>query len=237
MKPLGTKAYGSIPHLPGSRRGPGDHGISEQQAKILTEKTRDRHDVVFVEEKLDGSNVAVAKVDGKIVALTRSGYEASTSPYEQHHLFGEWVRDREETFQLLLGERERISGEWLALAHGTRYFGVTRESVFAPFDIFGADGKRFSRSAFEAACGDWFMLPARIHWGGTAIGIEQAYRLAGQCQSRNIATGEDPEGIVYRVERKGVVDFLAKWVKPGKEDGRYLSSVTGAPDVWNWRPR
>ena len=24
-KPLGRKAYGSIPHLPGSRLGPGDH--------------------------------------------------------------------------------------------------------------------------------------------------------------------------------------------------------------------
>jgi hypothetical protein len=26
-KPLGKKAYGSIPHLPGSRRGPADKGL------------------------------------------------------------------------------------------------------------------------------------------------------------------------------------------------------------------
>lgn len=25
VKPLGGKSYGSIPHLPGSRLGPGDH--------------------------------------------------------------------------------------------------------------------------------------------------------------------------------------------------------------------
>jgi len=31
----------------------------------------------------------------------------------------------------------------------------------------------------------------------------------------------DPiEGLVYRVERKGKVDFLAKWVRPDKV-GRY----------------
>ncbi len=36
MKTLGGKAYGSIPHMPGSKRGPGDHGISEQHAQVIT---------------------------------------------------------------------------------------------------------------------------------------------------------------------------------------------------------
>jgi hypothetical protein len=40
------------------------------------------------------------------------------------------------------------------------------------------------------------------------------------------------EGVVYRVERKGVVDFLAKYVRPDKVDGKYLS---GDP-IWHWRP-
>ena len=38
IKPLGKRAYGSIPHLPGSRRGPSDKGLSDQQAAILTDK-------------------------------------------------------------------------------------------------------------------------------------------------------------------------------------------------------
>ena len=59
-KPLGKKAYGSIPHLPGSRLGSGDHHISEGQAKIATEKLRDKYDQLFVYEKLDGSNCSVA---------------------------------------------------------------------------------------------------------------------------------------------------------------------------------
>ena len=40
MKPLGHKAYGSIPHLPNSRMGPGEHHISPGQAKIATEAVR-----------------------------------------------------------------------------------------------------------------------------------------------------------------------------------------------------
>lgn len=84
-KPLGQRAYGSIPHLPGSRLGPGDYCINEGQARIATEKARDKHDLIIVQEKLDGSNVAVAKVNGEIIALTRSGYTALSSPYQQHH--------------------------------------------------------------------------------------------------------------------------------------------------------
>jgi hypothetical protein len=41
------------------------------------------------------------------------------------------------------------------------------------------------------------------------------------------------EGVVYRVERKGEVDFLAKYVRHDKADGIYLESVSGMPTVWN----
>jgi hypothetical protein len=53
-KPLGQKAYGSIPHLPGSRLGEGDHHVSEGQAIIATKKARDKNDLIIVQEKLDG---------------------------------------------------------------------------------------------------------------------------------------------------------------------------------------
>ncbi len=53
-KPLGIKNYGHIPHLPGSRMGPGDHHCDAGQARIATQTLRDRHDSVIVLEKLDG---------------------------------------------------------------------------------------------------------------------------------------------------------------------------------------
>ena len=120
-KPLGQKAYGSIPHLPGSRRGPADKGLSEQQAQICTHRARDKHDIVTVQEKLDGSNCSVAKVNGRIVALGRAGYLAESSPFPQHHLFAKWVAANESRFSALLDEGERCCGEWLAQAHSTRY--------------------------------------------------------------------------------------------------------------------
>src|SRR5437868_8962216 len=39
IKPLGQKGYGTIPHLPGSRRGPGDKGVNEGQFRICCVKT------------------------------------------------------------------------------------------------------------------------------------------------------------------------------------------------------
>src|SRR5687768_9853020 len=121
VKPLGIKAYGSIAHLPGSRLGPGEHHCHEGQARIATLKARDRHDVIYVQEKLDGGNAAVAKVSGEIIALQRRGYLAASSPYEHLQLFHAWVEQQAGRFDALLREGERAIGEWLALAHGTRY--------------------------------------------------------------------------------------------------------------------
>jgi len=65
-KPLGIKSYGSIAHLPGSRIGIGDHKCHDGQMRIATEKARDRHDRIIVQEKLDGSNVGIARLNGEI---------------------------------------------------------------------------------------------------------------------------------------------------------------------------
>ena len=62
IKPLGQKCYGSIHHLPNSPLGPGDYCAYPGQARIATEKPRDKHNLIIVQENLDGSNVAVAKL-------------------------------------------------------------------------------------------------------------------------------------------------------------------------------
>jgi hypothetical protein len=41
---------------------------------------------------------------------------------------------------------------------------------------------------------------------------------------------------VWWVERKGKFDFIAKWVRPDKQDGKYLSDITGHAEIWHWRP-
>jgi hypothetical protein len=230
-KPLGFKNYGSIGHLPGSRLGPGDHKVPDGQARICLERTRDRYDRVLVTEKLDGSNVGVALKDGQLLALSRSGYLATSSPYEMHHLFAHWVRLEAERFRACLQEGERMVGEWLALAHGTLY--QLPHEPFAVFDLFlGQQRHPYDTMLQRCSVGN-FVHPRLIHDGG-AFSLEQ---LLPALETSGHGALDATEGAVYRVERKGQVDFLAKWVRPSKEDGRYLDREGNrCGNRWLWRP-
>lgn len=230
-KPLGHRSYGSIPHLPGSRVGPSDYHIHECQAKIATEKTRDKNDIVIVQEKLDGSNVGIANVSGKIYAITRSGYLASTSTYSQHHIFSEWVRKNEEKFLGIIGNGERICGEWMAMAHGTLY--NLKHEPFVAFDLVGNDNKRINYELFIEIISNKLITPNVIHIG--PIQPQDALNIMGQGKHGAI----DPvEGIIYRVERKREVDFLTKYVRPDKVDGKYLAENNGTGEcIWNSYPK
>lgn len=237
-KPLGQKAYGHIAHLPGSRMGPGDHMCHEGQARIATLKPRDKHDRIYVQEKLDGSCVSVAKIDGKLVPLGRAGYPALSSPYAQHRLFHEWAMDHEPDFNALLEEGERAVGEWLAQAHGTRY-DLTTRSPFVLFDLMRGI-KRATVIEVCARANDWdFETPKLIAEGPLSINDAMAALLPfGFYGALDLV-----EGAVWRVERHGEIDFLAKYVRPDKVDGSYLprrgngeDAVDGGEEVWNWQP-
>jgi RNA ligase len=241
MKPLGSKCYGSIAHLPGSRMGPADHHCHEGQERICLVKTRDKHDLVVCQEKLDGSCVGAAKVRGEIVPLSRAGYVANTSPYPQHHIWHEWCLANAKRFSRVLREGERIVGEWLAQAHGTRY--ELSHEPFVAFDLMTGI-ERTPHYEFIERVGANFITPHVVHVGGS-ISVEDAMASLGK-YGRHGAM--DPiEGAVWRVERnellkdgsgnrKVVVDFLAKYVRPDKQDGCYLEGQTNLPPVWNWKP-
>lgn len=233
-KPLGHKSYGSIPHLPGSRLGSGDHHCNEGQARIATLQTRDDKDIVIVQEKLDGSNVGIAKLHGEIIPLVRSGHHASTSPYEQHHYFAAWVQQRKKLFDAVLLEGERLCGEWLLQAHGTRYDLRDREP-FVAFDLFYNRHDRVAFAEFEArlAATEIALVPT-VYKGTEALSIQSAMHLLAESHYGAI----DPvEGAIWRVERDGVVDFLVKYVRPDKIDGTYLPEVTGnGATIWNRTP-
>jgi len=229
-KPLGHKSYGSIPHLPGSRLGPGDHHCHAGQERICWTRARDRHDRIIVTEKLDGSNVSVAQVDGQIIALGRAGYLAQTSKYEQHQLFAAWVRENEPRFRDALGEGSRFVGEWLAQAHGTRY--ALAHEPFVVFDLMEGQKRLPYDLCRERANVGGFTMAAILHDGDPA-GLEKIEALLAV--SRHGAL--DPvEGAVWRVERRGEFDFIAKWVRSDKVDGSLLPDVSGGAAVWNWRP-
>ena len=130
--------------------GPADHHVHEGQARICTEQAR-KGDIVVVQEKLDGSCVAVAKINGEIVPLIRAGYRARDGRREFQHQFDRWAMEHADQFDSLLMEGERVVGEWLALAHGTRYRNL--HSPFVAFDLMVGD-KRATTEEVISRCID-----------------------------------------------------------------------------------
>lgn len=228
MKPLGHKAYGSIPHLPGSKRGPGDHGLEERQAELLTGARTLPGLEVYVQEKLDGSCMSVAKIGGEIVALGRSGYLASSAPYEECQLFAPWVAARADRFDALLSEGERVVGEWMLMATAIRYWIAEPDSLFVAFDIMHEHERAVpdvvAERCFEASVG----YAATLHEG--PIDPADAFELL--YGERRFLSSDDPEGLVYRAVRNGRVSFLGKWTRADFEPGRYLGQ-----QVYNYPPQ
>ncbi|MCP4152700.1 MAG: hypothetical protein GY757_33505, partial [bacterium] len=163
----------------------------------------------------------------KIKALIRSGYEAKSSPFQQHAVFAAWVESNNDLFQELLEEGERVAGEWMLQAHGTRY--ELPHGPFVPFDIIRGHERVVYIEFLERVLKVGLPVPRLIHIGHpVSVGyIRQKLEPSGH-------GAIDPvEGAVWRVERKGRVDFLVKYVRPEKQDGAYLPRVTGDEPVWN----
>ncbi len=240
-KPLGTKNYGHIPHLPGSRMGIGDYKCNEGQNRIATEKVRDKHDRIIVQEKLDGSNVGVARIDGEIYPLTRAGYLADTSPFELHWFFSRWVEQHKVRFLNVLEDGERLCGEWLALAHGTKY-NLPHEP-FVAFDLMRGQERATLADLSDRIQNYGFVQPRILHIGNPFT-IEQALEAI---QVSGHGAIDPVEGAIWRVERNVLinpgksserawkVDFLVKFVRPEKLDGIYLPELSGKEPVWNWQ--
>lgn len=236
-KPLKAKAYGSIGHLPNSRMGPADHHLHEGQALICTVKPR-KGDRIIVTEKLDGSCMSVANVGGELIALTRSGYRVEDVTYEHLRAFGPYVETHREQFAALLQPGERIVGEWMPMAHGTIYDPAhPMFEPFVAFDIF-RDGKRILFDEFMARIDIAEMRSAFcFHNSIEACSVQAALDNLDTPGDATDVFGfhgakESVEGAVWRVEREGRVDFLAKYVRPDKIDGKYFSQISGKPEIW-----
>lgn len=224
----GLRAYDSIAHLPGSRMTAADHRATANVAAACLEESGDTSVQVIVQEKLDGSCMAVWRDGGQLIATARSGRLARESELVQHRLFGLWVDSRRDRFLTVLRDGERLVGEWLALAHGTRY--ALPHDPFVVFDLFAGD-RPLSVDRLVERIGTAFILP-RIVCRGSPQPIASV--LARLDPSGHGAL--DPvEGAVWRVERSGCPAAIAKWVRPEKDDGKYLPGAGSSP-AWNWRP-
>lgn len=234
MKPLLKKNYGSIGHLPNSRLGPGDHSLGTAQAAILTDKARDHKDLVIVQEKLDGANVGVLRQEERLIGLTRKGYRCVDSPLEQFQMFEKFIQQNPSLFDFL-EDGERVVGEWLAMAHGTKY-KIPHEFPFIAFDLIKND-KRELYINFRARVGTQLPVAHLLHIG-QPISVKKIEKLLDMRIDDTYGYHgalEPVEGAVWRVEREGEVDFLGKYVRAFKEDGKYFNEDHSKLE-WNWRP-
>lgn len=235
-KPLGRKNYGSISHLLGSRLGPSEHHVHKGQNDIATVRARDKHDRIIVSEKCDGSNVGILLLNNKIYALTRAGYLASSSPHKQHHYFSDWVAHNEHRFRAVLKEGERLCGEWMMQAHSILYDLDGLEPFFV-FDLM-KDAYRMPWNDVVKRVHPTFQLVPMVS-AGFPITPQQAFALSDALPHRKSNTFgqcgalEQVEGFVWRIERDGEFDFMAKYVRPDKIDGKYLGDHD---PVWNITP-
>lgn len=243
-KPLNRKCYGHISHLRGSRTSPGDHICNMGDQIRATVEVKDKHDRIVVLEKIDGSNVGVAKLHNICIPLIRAGYLAISSQYLHHKLFARWVYKNIERFDGLLNEGERVCGEWMAMAHGTRY--KLYHEPFVIFDIMTEDSRICFDTLQKRSKEYDFINPHVLHIGGS-LSIEEAMKRLG---TYGFHGALDPaEGCVWRIERneltnrydtsskrEWIVEALVKYVRLDKEDGKYFMKRE-EDAIWNWYPK
>lgn len=234
MKIVDGKNYGHIPHLPGSKLGPADHTCELGHAKLLTEKIR-KGDKIWVTVKLDGSNVGILKKDNTLYPVMRAGYSAVSSRWPQHHYFHLWVMDHYDQINSVLNNGERLVGEWLAQAHGTRY--KLWHEPFVPFDLMIGNKRQPYADLIDRAIDLNLTVPCLIHYG-TAISVADIKeKLEDPDYGKYHGELDDYEGAVWRLETDGAFNAIAKWVSPDKEVGKYLPLKDETKDdIWNWIP-
>lgn len=230
IRVLPYKAYNSISHLPGSRTGSADRTLDRERTLMLLSLPREPQDEVIVQEKLDGSCVSVANINGEIYALGKEGDLAYLSINPNRQLWAEWVEQEKQRFFKILQPGERIVGEWLAMAHGTRY--QLQHEPFVAFDFFNKDNHQLSYDLLlEKIASAHFISPALLH-RGTPCSIEKGLALLGQGFHHSI---DPPEGLVWKLQRNKKIIFMAKYVRKDKVDGLYLTEKTGKDSIWNWK--
>lgn len=235
--------YQPFPYLPESQRPAGGIELPPVDAAICTEQAQEG-DLVLVLEKLDGVSVGIARKYGELSPINGIGNTLTErAKGAEYKLFFQWFRRNRRRFTWL-GDGERVMGEWLAQAHGTRYNLVgTGHAPLVVVDIAKSNHWRAPYSETVSRCADAGLECAEILYMGGAVPVEDALaRLS--IDGLPVLGGDTHEGVVYRVERRrGVrgnvgVETLAQYVRHEHRPHRYLPGFADNPAtmpiLWNW---
>ncbi len=213
---LTSASYKSIPHAFSHLKDNKKDGvITPGMQKLLFEKKQNGN-VVYVTEKVDGTNVGVWKLeDGSIVVTNRFGYACINSKRVFHRLFYNWVMENYEKFDTLLNPGERVCGEWLHTKHGTYYRDLPY--LFVAFDIRISE-ERESYSVFFDRIEKAGLFAAPLLHKGPPIALPSLLPISKPFGDPL----EGSEGVVYRLERDNKFTFAAKILFRPEDAGKYF---------------
>ena len=225
--------FGNIKHLTGSRlKDSGDTILEESLQPYFTEQLQfPMRDKLYVTEKVDGANVGVYKKDGKLHPIIRKGYDVRSSEREFLRRFADFVFDNAKRFDGLLGDDERVCGEWLIKTHSLRY--ELPHEPFVVFDIIRGVTKPYRQGFAKtiAQCIEYgFTTTHVIHEGG-AVSVDKVLRLLG-VGFHGCTTS--PEGVVYRYERDGSFEMAAKFVSNLDVNGDFMDDENAFNTWKDW---
>jgi len=160
---------------------------------------------LVVEEKLDGTCIAIMFEDGKLTFYNRG---SQISDHPQYDLFKTWAFSKRDDFWDILGNDFIMYAEWLYCKHTIHYTKLPH--YFMEFDVCDKDDGFFLSTKYrrEALCGALFSVPV-LHYG--AIEDEQTLNLL---MGRSLFGNTLSEGLYLKIEEEGEVIARAKYVRP-----------------------
>ncbi len=121
---------------------------------------------VNIEEKVDGTSVAITVLDGQVLVRNKDkilvkGHLSDKPSKKQYSHIWNWVYDNIKKFDILEGHT--IYGEWMWMQHGLEYNNLP--DWFVAFDVYDHDRSRFvvPQIARDKLTEAKFTIPTLIH--------------------------------------------------------------------------
>lgn len=118
-------------------------GVSIRKDKVLNEYERNEMlaNLLVVEEKIDGANLAISFGENGNLVLQNRGTLLSEPFWGQWKKLRSWLNNHEETLFDALGIELILCGEWCYATHSVYYDSLP--DWFLAFDIYQKSNKRF----------------------------------------------------------------------------------------------
>jgi hypothetical protein len=215
--------YPRTRHLPFRANAKRDDLIaSEKEAQVIFES-----DNVFAEEKIDGSSVGIAVVDGQPVVRNRNhilnkAFAARTPAKMQFASIWNWYYKNQQKFLDLMDSAGPVTvyGEWMWALHGLEYDNLP--DYFIPYDLFDHEKRVFLATDYTRA--------KLLQAGFATVPLLHQGRVESYEQLEALANAPSPfttlaprEGIYLKVTDGGQIVQRFKMVRQGFIQGEHWS--------------